>query len=77
MPWFIVREKNWWPWALGGCQEPFLHGTTPCRIRQAGIPCDDVLAAVRVGLMVNHGAAHAIRKHADKLVGEIATEIAT
>ncbi|MDH3667687.1 MAG: hypothetical protein OEN23_12225 [Paracoccaceae bacterium] len=44
---------------------------------ELGIPCDEVLAAVRVGLMVNHGAAHVIRKHADKLVGEIATEIAT
>jgi len=42
-----------------------------------GIPRDEVLAAVRVGLMNSHGAESAIRKHTHKLLGEIAPEITT
>ncbi len=31
----------------------------------------EVVAAIKVGLMVNHGAERAIRKHAHKLLGEV------
>ena len=75
IPWFLVREKSWWPSAVANCHSCMGHHLAECD--KLGITCDEVLAAVRVGLMVNHGGAHAIRKHADKLVGEIATEIAT
>ncbi len=40
------------------------------------IPRDEVAAAVKVGLMVNHGAEGAIRKHARKLLGEVVVEAA-
>ena len=39
-----------------------------------GIPREDVVAAVKVGLMVNHGAERAIRKHARELLGEAMAE---
>ena len=32
---------------------------------------EEVVAAVKVGLMVNHGAEQAIRKHAHRLLGEV------
>jgi AhpD family alkylhydroperoxidase len=37
---------------------------------ELGIQRDEVVEAVKVGLMVNHGAEGAIRKHARKLLGE-------
>jgi len=40
-----------------------------------GVPREEVMAAVRVGLMVNHGAERAIRKHERKLLGEIAVDL--
>jgi hypothetical protein len=35
------------------------------------------MEAVKVGLMVNHGAERAIRKHARELLGEISFEAAS
>lgn len=59
--------------AAANCHPCMEHHLAECD--KLGIPRDEVLAAVRVGLMVNHGAERAIRKHARKLLGEIATDI--
>ena len=40
---------------------------------ELGIDREEVVAAVKVGLMVNHGAEKAIRKKARQLLGEVAT----
>ena len=41
------------------------------------IPREEVAAAVRVGLMVNHGAERAIRKRSRELLGETMVEAAS
>lgn len=41
---------------------------------ELGIDREDVLAAVKVGLMVNRGAENAIRKKTRELLGETAVE---
>ncbi len=41
---------------------------------ELGIDREEVAAAVKVGLMVNHGAESAIRKKARELLGETATD---
>ena len=55
------------------CHPCMEHHLAECD--KLGIPREEVLAAVRVGLMVNHGAERAIRKHARKLLGEIAADV--
>ena len=37
---------------------------------ELGVPREEVAEAVKVGLMVNHGAEMAIRKNSRKLLGE-------
>ena len=41
----------------------------PAKCDELGIDRDEVLAAVKVGLIVNHGAENAIRKKARELLG--------
>jgi hypothetical protein len=41
-----------------------------------GISREEVTEAVKVGLMVNHGAEHAIRKKARELLGDFMVEAA-
>lgn len=41
---------------------------------ELGVDREDVAAAVKVGLMVNHGAENAIRKKSRKLLGETAID---
>jgi AhpD family alkylhydroperoxidase len=41
---------------------------------ELGIDRDEVAAAVKVGLVVNHGAERAIRKKARELLGDTALE---
>lgn len=41
---------------------------------ELGIDREEVLAAVKVGLMVNRGAENAIRKKSQELLGETAIE---
>jgi AhpD family alkylhydroperoxidase len=41
---------------------------------ELGIDREEVVAAVKVGLMVNRGAENAIRKKSRKLLGETAIE---
>jgi AhpD family alkylhydroperoxidase len=59
--------------AAANCHPCMDHHLAECD--KLGIPHDEVLEAVRVGLMVNHGAECAIRRHTHKLLGEIATKI--
>lgn len=44
---------------------------------ELGISREEVMEAVKVGLMVNHGGERAIRKHARELLGETALEAAS
>lgn len=37
---------------------------------ELGVAREEIVEAVKVGLMVNHGAERAIRKHARELLGE-------
>lgn len=37
---------------------------------ELGVPREEIVEAVKVGLMVNHGAEQRIRKHARELLGE-------
>lgn len=41
---------------------------------ELGIDREEVAAAVKVGLLVNHGAENAIRKKARKILGETAID---
>ncbi len=41
---------------------------------ELGVDREEVAAAVKVGLMVNHGAENAIRKKARELLGQTAIE---
>ena len=61
--------------AAANCHPCIEHHLAECD--KLEIPRDEVLEAVRVGLMVNHGAERAVRKHTRKLLGEIAADITT
>lgn len=52
--------------AAANCHPCMDHHLAKCD--EIGIPREEVAAAVRVGLMVNHGAETAIRKHANRLL---------
>jgi AhpD family alkylhydroperoxidase len=54
--------------AAANCHPCMDHHLAKCD--ELDIPRADVAAAVKVGLMVNHGAEGAIRKHARELLGE-------
>lgn len=58
--------------AAANCHPCMGHHLAECD--KLGIPRDEVAEAVRVGLMVNHGAERAIRKHAHELLGEAMIE---
>ena len=60
--------------AAANCHPCMDHHLAKCD--ELGIPREEVLAAARVGLMVNRGAENAIRKHARELLGETAPEAA-
>ena len=61
--------------AAANCHPCMDHHLAKCD--ELGVPRDEVAEAVKVGLMVNHGAERAIQKHARKLLGESALEAAT
>ena len=50
------------------------HHLAKCE--ELAIPREEVAEAVKVGLMVNHGAERAIRKKARELLGETLVEAA-
>lgn len=56
--------------AAANCHPCMDHHLKECD--RLGIPREEVSEAVRVGLMVNHGAERAIRNHARELLGESA-----
>ena len=58
--------------AAANCDPCMSHHLAGCD--KLGVPRDEVAEAVRVGLMVNHGAERAIRKHAHELLGEAMIE---
>jgi AhpD family alkylhydroperoxidase len=59
--------------AVANCHPCMEHHLAECD--KLGISREEVLAAVRVGLMVNHDAERIIRRHARKLLGETATDV--
>jgi len=59
--------------AAANCHPCMEHHLAECD--KLEISRDEVLEAVRVGLMVNHGAERAIRKHSRELLGEIAADL--
>jgi AhpD family alkylhydroperoxidase len=61
--------------AAANCHPCMDHHLAKCDALD--IPREDVMAAVKVGLMVNHGAESAIRKHARELLGETVLEAAS
>lgn len=63
--------------AMGAAAAANCHPCMDFHLKQCDrlqIPRDEVAEAVRVGLMVNHGAEGAIRKRARELFGEAAIE---
>ncbi|MCP4327851.1 MAG: carboxymuconolactone decarboxylase family protein [Alphaproteobacteria bacterium] len=54
--------------AAANCHPCIDHHLTKCD--ELGISRQEVIEAVKVGLMVNHGAERAIRKKARELLGE-------
>ena len=58
--------------AAANCHPCLDHHLAKCD--ELGIDREAVAAAVKVGLMVNHGAENAIRKKARALLGESAME---
>ncbi len=58
--------------AAANCHPCMDHHLAKCD--ELGIPRQEVAAAVKVGLMVNHGAEGAIRKHARELLGAAVAE---
>lgn len=60
--------------AAANCHPCMDHHLAKCD--QLGIPREEVASAVKVGLMVNHGAEGAIRKKAHELLGESTVEAA-
>jgi AhpD family alkylhydroperoxidase len=61
--------------AAANCHPCMDHHLAKCN--KLGIPREEVLDAVKVGLMVNHGSEKAIRKHARELLGETMLEAAS
>ena len=60
--------------AAANCHPCMDHHLAKCD--ELGIPRNEVAEAVKVGLMVNHGAERAIRKHTRELLGENSLESA-
>ena len=60
--------------AAANCHPCMDHHLSKCD--ELGISRQDVTEAVKVGLMVNHGAERAIRKKARELLGESVVEAA-
>jgi AhpD family alkylhydroperoxidase len=60
--------------AAANCHPCMDHHLAKCD--ELGISREEVIEAVRVGLIVNHGAERAIRKKARELLGESAVEAA-
>lgn len=58
--------------AAANCHPCVDHHFDKCN--ELGIAHEEVVDAVKVGLMVNHGAEHAIRKKARELLGEAMIE---
>jgi AhpD family alkylhydroperoxidase len=58
--------------AAANCHPCMDHHLTKCD--ELGIDREEVATAVKVGLMVNHGAENAIRKKARELLGEASIE---
>ena len=58
--------------AAANCHPCMDHHLAKCD--ELGVDRADVAAAVKVGLMVNHGAEGRIRKHAHELLGEALAE---
>ena len=58
--------------AAANCHPCMDHHLAKCDA--LGILREDVIVAVKVGLMVNHGAERAIRKHARELLGKAMAE---
>jgi AhpD family alkylhydroperoxidase len=58
--------------AAANCHPCMDHHLAKCD--ELGIQRDEVAEAVKVGLVVNHGAEGAIRKHARKLLGDAMVE---
>ena len=61
--------------AAANCHPCMDHHLAKCD--ELEIPREEVMEVVKVGLMVNHGAERAIRKHARKLLGETVLEAAS
>jgi AhpD family alkylhydroperoxidase len=60
--------------AAANCHPCMDHHLGKCD--DLGIPREEVAQAVKVGLMVNHGAERAIRRKARELLGESMVEAA-
>lgn len=60
--------------AAANCHPCMEHHLAKCD--ELGIAREEVSEAVKVGLMVNHGAERAIRRKARELLGETAVEAA-
>ncbi len=58
--------------AAANCHPCMDHHLAKCD--ELGIDREEVIAAVKVGLMVNRGAENAIRKKAREILGETAVE---
>ncbi len=58
--------------AAANCHPCLDHHLAKCD--ELGIDREEVIAAVKVGLMVNRGAEDAIRKKAREILGEAAIE---
>ena len=54
------------------CHPCLDHHFAKCE--ELGIPREDIVDAVKVGLKINHGAENRIRKHAHDLFGKDAIE---
>ncbi|MGI9433889.1 MAG: carboxymuconolactone decarboxylase family protein [Geminicoccaceae bacterium] len=60
--------------AAANCHPCMDHHLAQCD--KLGVPREEAAEAVKVGLMVNHGAERAIRKKARELMGESMAETA-
>ena len=60
--------------AAANCHPCMEHHLAKCD--ELGVPREEVADAVKVGLMVNHGAERAIRKKARELLNESLVEAA-
>ena len=60
--------------AAANCHPCMEHHLAKCD--ELGIPREEVAEAVKMGLMVNHGAERSIRRKARELLGESTVEAA-